>query len=497
MKSSMKIKDNFIKGSFIKVKPADGIIEKKNPSELSDLIGEFPYSLNHVEEAVAAAGRAYRKWKTKSRADRLDAVRKIRAQMVNHASELAAMNARELGRLLWQSKQEMAQTIEVLDVLCEQAAARGEFNNEQPRGITAILGSFTMPVRAPLSLICSALLAGNTVIFKPSARAPAMGMLLAGVIKDASLPPGTVNIIQGPADVGERLAAHPEIDTIVLSGSPLVATKIRRATAAQLYKRLILLAGGKSIAVVWDDADLDLALSEVLYGFLDTAGQVRSALYLVALHKRIADTFTERFKAILNRIQLGDPQASDILLGPLVDGQKLSEFSAGKKLAEQAGAEGLLDSGTVPPGLNGYFVSPSIHRLKGFDPSAGYPSAHLQGPDICLGTIRSVQDIAPLAGRTDGLHGLSVFTRNSEVFEAFLEHARARRYILDAAPSRVFLPLPGSGFGGVGRVSTPVAWAGDPFSASVAIVNRISSNRREYQPGWDSFFWGSGSTDEC
>ena len=137
----------------------------------------------------------------------------------------------------------------------------------------AVIGPFNFPGHLPNGHIIPALATGNTVVFKPSDKTPAVGQLIARMIHEAGLPPGVFNMIQGMGDTGKRLSAHENIDGVLFTGSYDVGLKIKQETLHHYWKILALEMGGKNCALVWSDADLKKAVYECLIGAFLTSGQ--------------------------------------------------------------------------------------------------------------------------------------------------------------------------------------------------------------------------------
>src|SRR5206468_11790715 len=135
--------------------------------------------------------------------------------------------------------------------------------------------------------IVPALLTGNTVIFKPSEKAPMVGQLMAEFFQEAGFPPGVFNLVQGEKEVGRRLCVHEGVDGVLFTGSYEVGLRIKQDTLQQHWKLLALEMGGKNAAIVWNDAQMDAAVYEVLSGAFLTAGQRCSATSRVIVHNKI------------------------------------------------------------------------------------------------------------------------------------------------------------------------------------------------------------------
>src|SRR3954466_11485620 len=174
-------------------------------------------------------------------------------------------------------------------------------------GVMAVIGPFNFPGHLPNGHIVPALMTGNTVVFKPSEKTPMVGQLMAECFQEAGLPAGVFNLIQGEREVGRRLCVHEGIDGVLFTGSYEVGTRIKQDTLQQHWKLLALEMGGKNSAIVWSDADLDVAIHETLVGCYLTAGQRCSRARRILVHKAVLPQFLERFHARAKAFKIGHP----------------------------------------------------------------------------------------------------------------------------------------------------------------------------------------------
>lgn len=269
-------KGDYIFGSYVKPEAVDGYINGVNPSDRADVLGRFPFSERSVDQAVEYAAMGYRVWRRLSINDRAGAVHRFREQLMAHQETLAQGITREVGKPLWESRQEVVATIRGIDLLLDDGidvlAPRivdeiGARSDRLPRGVVGILCPYNFPLMVAVLQTASAVLSGNAVVVKPSKFTPGVGQAHIDLWDRCRLPRGTVNMVQGPGSVvGTRLATHPDVDIVLFTGAYDTAKTLARLMQGRPELPRLFHSGGKGTAIVLDDAELDRAVYEVLVG---------------------------------------------------------------------------------------------------------------------------------------------------------------------------------------------------------------------------------------
>ncbi|MGH9390434.1 MAG: aldehyde dehydrogenase family protein, partial [Vicinamibacteria bacterium] len=223
----IRAQGNLIAGRFRPPSSPDDVIEKRNPGDLSDVIGIFPSSAEDVDHAVESAAKALLSWTRRPFEERRAAVEKFNGVLEAESGRLAALITRETGKPLWESKMEISSVAKKIEITIRRAmplikgerVGEGAETRPRARGVLAVLGPFNLPAHLPHGHIVPALLAGNTVVFKPSEKTPAVGELYASLWVAAGLPPGVVNMVQGKGDAGAQLASHSGVGGVLFTGS--------------------------------------------------------------------------------------------------------------------------------------------------------------------------------------------------------------------------------------------------------------------------------------
>lgn len=287
------------------------------------------------------------------------------------ASEsLAALIARETGKPLREARLEMAAVVAKFDLtfadgekyLRDVPVADGSnpaLVRKQPRGPAAVVAPFNFPVHLGHGAALAYLLAGNTVLFKPSPLAVNVGLAYAQIMANA-LPDGVFQLVPGWGETGRALCLDDAVRSVCFTGSVPVGRELARALACDTSKSLALELGGKNSAIVLADADLDLAASAVADGMCLTAGQRCNATSRVLVHQGIVEAFLERLTASLSRYRPGDPMNENTLLGPLISfaARERYECLVSGRVGEWIVPGGVLEN--ISSEMHGYYVLPAV-----------------------------------------------------------------------------------------------------------------------------------------
>ncbi len=317
-----------------------------------------------------------------------------------------------------------------------------------PSGVTAVITPWNAPLMLATWRIAPALAAGNTVVAKPPEWAPLTASLLADITRDAGLPGGVFNVVQGLGpEAGAPLAAHQDLARISFTGSVATGRLVAAAAGAQLTP-VSLELGGKSPLIVFADADLDLAVRQAV-GQYDNAGQVCLAGTRLLVEERIAVEFTARFLEQAAALRQGDPRDESTDIGPNITRAHLERVDGFVRRAVAAGARPLL-GGTVNPGLGGLYYLPTL--LTGAAPGAEILADEVFGPVLTLQTFAAEDEAVALANSTRYGLAAMVFTGDRE---------RAARVSARLTAGTVWVncffvrdlraPFGGAGLSGIGR----------------------------------------------
>lgn len=404
----------------------DGSITRHSPRDLDDLVIRVPVRAASVDEAVVRARAAFPAWSRAALALRKERLLALREALARHTEELALAITREVGKPLWEARTEVAAALNKVDITLSDGLALvearqmapGQRYEFRPLGVAAVLGPFNFPLHLTHGHVVPLLATGNCVVIKGSELTPLVSQLYAQCLDEAGFPAGVVNVVQGGAAQGARLAAHPDVDGVMLTGSARAGHAIKQATLHQPHKLLALELGGRNPAIVLADADLGKATHDVLWGALVTAGQRCSGTAVALVDRALYAPFVDSLRVQLRDVVVGDPLAPGVFMGPLVSEAARARYVQALEQAERAGVE-LLATGTVEATPRGAYVAPTIHVLH--QPQGlSYEREELFGPDLAIELVDDLQHAVRRANQSPYGLAASVFTRDQAAFdEAF------------------------------------------------------------------------------
>ncbi|MGZ4870029.1 MAG: aldehyde dehydrogenase family protein, partial [Halobacteriota archaeon] len=308
-------------------------------------------------------------------------------------------------------------TVPLSDVTGERS-----ISTMQPYGVWAIISPFNFPLVLAAGMVSAALLTGNTVVFKPTSKAPLTGLKLHTACVQAGVPGGALNVITGPgAPFGAVVVADPDVAGIAFTGSRDAGIWLQRNfSVRQPYpKPFVAEMGSKNPAIITASADLDKAVEGVVKGAFGYSGQKCSATSRVYVESAVAPQFLEKLRAATEKIVVGDPRKSDVFVGPLIDRAALAKFTDAVK-------DGLQDGGTVVAGgtvlrdgvwNRGCYVRPTI--MKGLPRGHRLFEEELFVPFLLVDTITSLEEGLREANATE--YGLTagIFSEDKDEVERF------------------------------------------------------------------------------
>jgi aldehyde dehydrogenase (NAD+) len=309
----------------------------------------------------------------------------------------------------------------------------------RPVGVAGQVIPWNFPLLMAAWKLAPALAAGNTCVLKPAETTPLTALLLAEVIQQAGLPPGTVNVLTGDGATGQALVAHPGVDKIAFTGSTEVGKEIQRAVAGT-GKRLTLELGGKAANVVFDDAPLDQAVEGIVNGIFFNQGHVCCAGSRLLVQESVADTVLDRLKRRLGTLRLGDPLDKNTDIGAINSRQQLDKITELSAAGEREGAERWSPPCPIP--ARGYWFPPTV--FSGVSQSHRIAQEEIFGPVLSVLTFRTPEEAVAKANNTP--YGLSAGVWTEKGSRIFWMAQRLRAGVVWANTYNRFDPA--SPFGG-------------------------------------------------
>ncbi|MEK6627638.1 MAG: succinylglutamate-semialdehyde dehydrogenase [Bdellovibrionota bacterium] len=451
---------DFIAGKFLKISKSDGQFKDISPSDLSDHVMTVAYQLDHVDKACRAAKEAYLPWAKLTLNDRKNYLLRLKDVFVSYESEMAKTIARDTGKALWDATTEAKALAAKIDITLNESIKlikEERITNALPqvdgviryrsRGVMAVVGPFNFPAHLPNGHIIPALIAGNTVVYKPSDQTPAVAQLYAQMFEKAEFPSGVFNMVYGEAETGRRLVAHELVDGILFTGSYEVGLKIKQETLNHYWKILALEMGGKNATVIWDDADIDKAIYETLVGAYMSTGQRCSGTSRVIVHDKIADQFTDRFYQAAKKLTIGH-WSKNPFMGPLINGTAVEKYIRFQEMANRENGECLMRGKVLELDYKGHYVTPSIHLVKSFDPESLYQKTEIFGPNVAIYRSSDFDKSMEIVNSTGYGLVMALFTKNKELYDTALLKARVGLLNWNRTTNGASSRLP---FGGMGK----------------------------------------------
>ena len=447
--------------------PTPPITGERPNSTFADLspIDERPLAFvsrggeSEVNSAVAAAARAFPFWAARPPDDRAAVLHAIADGIEARIEDLAQVETADNGALLRSHRRSVMPRVAhnfrfFADWLGKLDGGGLEINGHReqvswaPAGVTAVITPWNAPLMLATWRIAPALAAGNTVVLKPPEWAPLTASLLADITKDAGLPDGVFNVVQGLGEeAGAALAGHPGIARLAFTGSVSTGRLVAAAAGAHLTP-VSLELGGKSPLIVFADADLDLAVRHAV-GQYDNAGQVCLAGTRLCVEDSIAVEFTRRFIEAAAALRQGDPRDEATDIGPNITKTHLERVDGFVQRAIEAGARPVLGGG-VNPELGGLYYQPTL--LIDAAPGSEILTEEVFGPVLTLQTFSGEHEAVALANDTSYGLAATIFTGS----EARAERVSARLVAGTVWVNCFFVrdlraPFGGAGLSGIGR----------------------------------------------
>ena len=325
-----------------------------------------------IDKAVASANEGFAEWSLMSGTKRGRVLRKVADILSARNDELAMLETLDTGKPITESTStDIVLAAESFEYYAGVAATIGgehfvgeggfAYTRREPLGVCAGIGAWNYPLQVAAWKVAPAMACGNAMIYKPAELTPITAMVLAQIITEAGAPPGVFNVVHGDGKVGAMLSRHRGINKVSLTGEVCTGKEVMRDAAAGL-KRITLELGGKSPLIVFDDADIDNAVSAAMIGNFFTQGEVCTNCTRVFLHRKIKDKFIGRLLQRTKKLITGDPLDKNTHIGALIGEQHRQKVLSYIKKAKQAGAV-LLCGGTKPKDkklAKGAFVEPTI-----------------------------------------------------------------------------------------------------------------------------------------
>ncbi len=436
-------------------------IENRNPSDLSDLIGNYAQaSAAQLDEALAAARAAQPAWWAAGIQKRHDVLMAIGTELMARAGEIGQMLAREEGKPLAEGKGEVFRAGQFFTYFAAEALRQIGDHAEstrpgieidvrrEPVGVVAIISPWNFPVATPAWKIAPALAFGNAVVWKPANQTPASAVALTEIIARQDIPKGLFNLVLGPGrEVGQRLVESPDVDAISFTGSVPVGRGIAAAAIANMTK-IQAEMGSKNPMIVMDDADLDLAVACASGAAFGGTGQKCTAASRLIVHEGIHDAFVDGLVKAAKAMKVGHALEDGTQIGPVVSEGQLRGNLDYIGIGKGEGAELLCGGDRLERKTEGYYMAPAV--FAGTTNDMRVNREEMFAPITCVQKAGSYDEALELAN--DSEFGLTAGIMTKSL-------ARASHFRANMRAGCVMVNLPTAGtdyhvpFGGRGASS--------------------------------------------
>jgi len=402
-----------------------------NPSHPSQVVGVFQVATVEMGiQAIEAAHKAFESWRHVPAGERAECLFLAAAILRRRKFEIEALISCEVGKTWPEADADLAETIdfaefygrEMLRLAAPQPVTpmKGEKNRLVyiPLGVGVVIPPWNFPAAIMAGMTMAALVAGNTVVVKPSSDSPAVAAKMVEVLYEAGIPKEALNFVTGPGGtVGDALVEHPRTRFVAFTGSKEVGLRISEKAAkprpGQIWiKRTVLEMGGKDSIIVDEEADVDAAVEGVAVSAFGYQGQKCSACSRAIVSQKIYDTFLAKLTERVRKIHVGPAEDPANYMGPVINKSSMKSIldyiEVGKK-------EGRLIAGGGPAGGDGYFIQPTV--IADVAPKARISQEEIFGPVLAVIPAKDFDHALEIANNTEfGLTG-AVYSRNPKKLE--------------------------------------------------------------------------------
>ncbi|MBB5191648.1 aldehyde dehydrogenase (NAD+) [Silvimonas terrae] len=451
-----RINQIFIDGALVTPHGTE-LFDLYNPAK-AEVIGQVQLAdATDAERAIAAAKRAFPAFSRSSKESRIALLRRMAAQVRARVEDLTEALVTEYGapvsRAGWMAHHAVNVLEDAANVLENYSFTYRAGTADvimTPLGVAGLITPWNSNAGFICGKLAAALAAGCTAVVKPSEMSAMQTQIVMEALNAADIPPGVVNIVTGRGEVvGAVLSSHPDIAKVSFTGSSAVGKGILKA-GAETFKRITLELGGKSPAVVLDDADLNVAVDQALQAGFTNSGQACIAGTRILVPEHMAANFAARVKTAVAGIQSGDPHDPQTQIGPMVSQKQWERVQRYIRLGQEEGATLLAGGEGRPDGTgNGWFVRPTVFADVHNDMTIA--REEIFGPVLSIITYQTEEDAIRIAN--DTLYGLQAYVLSSDLARAqrVASQLEAGRVAINGAPHEPAAPFGGFKQSGIGR----------------------------------------------
>jgi len=391
--------------------------------------GEVDFAtVEEVDRAVQAAREAFPAWRSLSLSRRADLMFRVHQLVLAHREDLARLLTAEHGKVLSDALGEVQRGIEVIEYVCgiptllkgdysEQASTGIDvYSIRQPLGVVAGITPFNFPAMVPMWMWAPALACGNTFVLKPSEKDPSASVLTAELLKEAGVPDGVFNVVQGDKLAVDALLEHPDVAAISFVGSTPIARYVYE-NGTRAGKRVQALGGAKNHMIVLPDADIDMAADAAVSAGYGSAGERCMAVSVVVAVGDAADPLVDAIRKRLPKVKVGDGLDPSSEMGPLVTREHRDKVASYLESGREQGAKVVADGRETAPDGDGFFLGVSL--LDDVTPEMDAYRDEIFGPVLSVVRVPTYDEALRLVNENPYGNGVALFTRDGGVARQF------------------------------------------------------------------------------
>ena len=422
---------NYVGGS--RVNPADGTLQDVFNPSTGEVSGQVRLSnATDLDDTVKVASAAALEWGATPALKRAQVMFRFKRLLEENADKIATTISNEHGKTHEDALGEVSRGIETVEFACgiphllkgtfsEQAATSIDvYSVPQALGVVAGITPFNFPAMVPIWMFPNAIACGNAFILKPSERDPSVTLILADLLKQAGLPDGVFNVIQGDKVVVDAILDNPDIMAVSFVGSTPVAKYIyTRGTSNG--KRVQALGGAKNHMIIMPDADMDQAVDALMGAGYGSAGERCMAVSVpVPVGDKVADELMERMVPLVEKLPVGPPEDTNAAMGPVITKQSLERISSLLQSGVDQGAKLLVDGRSlkVPGHENGFFIGGSL--FDHVTPEMDIYKEEIFGPVLSTVRVANYDEAIKLVHGNPYGNGVAIFTRDGDAARDFV-----------------------------------------------------------------------------
>lgn len=419
----------FINGSQVKTKVRTLEIYNPATGEVAGIVDVADKKT--VDIAIAAAKKAFPSWSATTPPARAKILFRFKNLLEQHRDEIVKLVTQEHGKTLSEAQGSFQRGMDVVDFTCgipnhlksayasDVGTGVDSYSLYQPLGVCVGITPFNFPVMIPLWMFPMAIACGNTFVLKPSEKDPSCALRMVELAKEAGVPDGVINLVNGDKETVDALITHPDVKAVSFVGSSPIAEYVY-TTATSHHKRAQAFGGAKNHCIVMPDANLDQAAEALTTAAYDCAGERCMAISVViAVGDEVADKLVEKIKSRALNLKIGAGNQAGVQMGPLVTRQHLEKVKSYVETGKKEGATLVVDGSQYQPKDNGFFMGACL--FDNVTPEMKIYREEIFGPVLSVVRVKDFETAIQLINDHEYGNGTAIFTNDGHTARTFAD----------------------------------------------------------------------------